>query len=194
MTYRKRRSRSRGRRRRMERPSVSVATYAQLLYIAGQTTQANTTVGKLQRVSQVKNDSGETVNRKIVRVTGSLSYATQPPQGIANVAMFALWAHPIGMSDEELLGFDPFVTGPDGDAGTYEGRPHPRPFGRKMFSHVVQPSGTASQLFQQFEYRTKAKRLLRPGWRLSAGLWSRSTATDAQNFAVGGAIRVVVEG
>lgn len=192
MSYRKRRSG--GRRRRSRRPSVSVATYADLINLQAAPAAADTTKAAIQNLSQVKNTSGETVNRKIVRVSGDLAFATQPSAGHVVVAQFALWAHP-EIDSDGVTELDPFVTGPGGaqPSADYEGRPSPRPFGRKLFAHVLQTGGTATQFFESFRYMTKAQRLLRPGWVLSAALWARSTEANV-NVSVGGAIRVVVEG
>lgn len=180
-------------RRRREAPSVSIATYQDIVNLDVSATAANRTFSSFATLSQVKNDSGETVNRKILRVSGELAWATQPAAGFYTLGMFALWAHPEAQDLTDLSGFDPFASGPDGAATSYEGRPHPRPFGRRLFVHAVQQNGQASQLFREFSYRTRAERLLRPGWQLTAGVWVRTNASTGR-AKLAGPLSVVVAG
>lgn len=188
-----RRMQRRHRFRRRDTPSVSSVTYSQVLQMSLQTTQANQTVSTIQDVSNVSNTSGETVNRKILRVTGNLAFAAQPSAGSTIVTMFALWAHPIATDPEILTDFDPFGGEGPGKPG-FEGRPLPRPFGRRLFAHTLQPGGTATQIFEELRYHTKAERLLRPGWKLSAGLWCRCATSGSHQTQIGGGLRVVVAG
>ena len=186
-TYRRRRS------RRRAKVSTSVVTYQRQirLKLNSSSTAYNVSTTS-QAIDGAENTSGETVNRKIVGVRGTLSYACQPAAGEQTDAMFALWAHPRIEDFPSGTDFDPFDAGPGGARTTYDGRPTPRPFCRKYFSHILQESGTSTQFFQQHNFRSRAQRLLRPGWILTAGLWVRSSAAS-QKVALGGIISVVVE-
>lgn len=188
MRRRKRRS------RRRAAPGTSMVTYQQIVDLDSRPPTAGTTQLVTQELSQVANLEGETVNRKILRIAGDLAFATQPTAGHYVVAMFAMWAHP-KLEDFPTVGaFDPFATGPAGaGTGTYEGRPSPRPFGRRMLVHTLQAGGAATQLFRDMRYSTKAERLLRPGWVLSAGLWVRSSQAGPV-VKVSGLISVTVAG
>jgi len=185
MAGRKRRYRSKG-------PAPSTATYTQKLILQGASTADGATALHTVAFEDIKNTSGETVNRKIVRVTGSLQYAANPSAGKAVWGMFALRAAPELDPWPSVADFDPFNSGPGGSDTAYKGRPSPRPFARRNFIHFVQTGGSATQLFEQFMLRSKAERLLRPGWQLSAGLYVAGDAVI--NVGVAGLIRVVVEG
>ena len=179
-------------RRRSRKVSESIVTYQRIVKLSVTTGSADATSIDSGDVDDVHNMGGETVNRKIIGVRGTLSFATQPPAGDLTVAMWALWAHPAEQDVPSLDDFNPFTAGPTG-SDTYKGRPSPRPFARKYFSHILQSSGTATQHFTQFRVNSKAQRLLRPGWKLTNLLYVRSDVAT-QKAAVGGVISVAVEG
>ena len=187
-----RKMRRRRRSRRRKTVSTSVATYQRVVSIKMETgSNTSDTHTASQTLTGIDNLGGETVNRKIVGVSGTLAYAVQPSQDDQVVAMFALWAHPKVEDWYGSADWDPFDSGPDGST-SYEGRPTPRPFARRYFAHVIQSGGTSTQILQQHTIRSRAQRLLRPGWILTAGLWVRSTEA-AKDVRVGGIISAVVE-
>ena len=189
----KHRMRRHRRRRSHDRPSTSMVTYQRVIGLSGSSSgTANTTTVVSEQVDGVENTGGETVNRKIVRITGELCFSSALTAGDDIVAMLAMWAHPKLDGFPSVDSFDPFTEGPTG-AATYEGRITPRPFGRKYFALNVPASGAIETLSSEFRYHTKAARLLRPGWILSAGLWVRSTKLS-KPFSLNGILSAAVAG
>jgi len=185
--------RRRGSSRRAPRPSVSMATYPQVVALEATGIADSATVVTSLALPDVENTGGETENRKVIRVVGTLMFAAGLAANQHAYAMFALWAHPKLESFPTVTEFDPFNPGPAKGATTYEGRPSPRPFGRKYFSLLTPESlGSVETISEAFRYHTKAQRLLRPGWILSAGLWI--AATTGVKARVGGILQPTVAG
>jgi len=182
----------RQKRRSRKMVSESIVTYSRVVDLQG-TGDGDTTHLVQAQVSGVSNLSGETTNRKIIRVMGTLMFSSNLGAGHHCYAMFALLAHPeIDGSFPPVADWDPFEDGP-GLGADFDGRPSPRPFGRRTFSLVTPNSGGVVEVIQQaFRYSTKAERLLRPGWGLSAGLYLR--ASDGVQGRVGGILRATVVG
>lgn len=183
------------RRRRTDHVSESVITVGQMLDLTA--TGGDFGDGSTKTASVVWNgvDNLGTTNRKIVRVTGDLCFTAALSADQAAVAMFALWAHPTAVTPAEgLLDFDPFDIADNPQAGkeAYDGRPTPRPFGRRMFALNVPKSGSVQTFTENFTYRTRAKRLVRPGWELHGALWAR--ASNNAEIRLTGFLRAVVEG
>lgn len=183
--------------RRMKRHSRtkvsdSIVTYSRVIDLNG-TGDGDTTHLVQGQIPGVSNLSGETTNRKIIRVVGTLMFSSNLSAGHHCYAMFALLAHPeIDGSFPPVTDWDPFEDGP-GLGADFDGRPSPRPFGRRTFALLTPATGGVTETIQQaFRYSTKAERLLRPGWGLSAGLYLR--ATDGVQGRVGGVLRATVVG
>lgn len=186
--------RRRRKRSRSDRPSVSIATYQQFVQLAVATGGTNVTTVTTSVFPNVENTGGETVNRKILRVSGSLMFAANLVADRDLGAMFCLRAAPKDDAWPSVEDFDPFNAGPSLGNVAYEGRPTPRPFGRRMFALVTPAGGGAAEVIQQaFRYSTKAERLLRPGWRLQMGLYVRGSHPDIA-CKVGGVLSAVVAG
>lgn len=170
--------RRRHKRRESDAPATSMITLQRFIDLSpSASTGENNTLLENTDIEGASNASGETTNRKIVSIRGTLMFASKLSAGSHAVAMFAMWAHP-GIDDfPTLADFDPFdESGSDPQQPNYGGRPTPRPFGRKFFALATPQGGGEGEVIQQaFSYGTKAKRLLRPGWKLSAGLWVRAS-------------------
>lgn len=171
----KRRKRS-GTRRRIA-PSVSIAGYTRQIDLAGVCSQNDVTGLVTQDVTDVANGradenfESETVNRKLIRVAGAAMFAARLNDGQHALAQFCLWAHPDHESWPTIAQYDPFTEGP-GKPG-FEGLLAPRTFCRRTFV-LTSPSGSGGSveiIQDQHMIRSKAERLLRPGWKLTAGLY-----------------------
>ena len=180
----------RGRRRRREAPSVSIVTQQVLVDL-------NVTGTDLQTTKLVTADFGveapatETVNRKVLRVTGDLCMSVAAAAGKGSLCMFALWAHPDIEDWPTVAQFDPWSEADQPGQSGFEGRPHPRPYGRRIMALATPSSGVAETVIRDERYRTKAERLLRPGWKLSMGLWVRSEGVAVRVF---GGLRATIAG
>jgi len=182
------------RHRRSEAPSVSIATYQQFIQLVATTGGTNVTVMTDNIFPNVENEGGETTNRKILRVSGSLCFAASMPADRALGALFCLRAAPELDAWPTVADFDPFNSGPTDNPGAYKGRMSPRPFGRRMFALATPAGGGVTEVItQQFRYSTKAERLLRPGWRLDMGLYVRGS-NPGMEVKVAGSLSVVVAG
>jgi len=171
-----------------------MATYTQFIQLAVATGGTNVTTFTKNVLPNIKNTSGETVNRKIVRVTGSLMFAANMVADRDLGAMFCLRAAPLGDAWPEVSSYDPFNAGPALGNESYQGRPSPRPFGRRMFALVTPAGGGVGVTeMQAFRYSSSAERLLRPGWELSMGLYVRGSHPDIA-CKVGGVLNVTVAG
>lgn len=199
MAHRRRRTRRFRHRRGSKRPSVSIATYSRLINLTatGSGLSNGNTVLAHEVVNDVENKTGETVNRKLLSISGELMFAAKIAAGETAVCMFAHLAHPAihGMGDTPLTGddsWDPFNDGPDGST-SYGGRLSPRPFGRRNFVLAAPPTGgEAEVVMNQHVYRTRAKRLLRPGWECSRGIYVR--ASSGVSVRLSGILRYSVAG
>lgn len=156
------------------------------------TSRSGNTVLASAPVADVNNLSGETVNRKILRVSGTLAASSTLAGNTGIAAMFALLAHPKLEDIPSVADFDPFDDGPDG-SNTYEGRPSPRPFGRKYFAFANVSGAPQATYQEEFRYRTKAQRLLRPGWELHSLLYVRVNS-GTPTFRLNGVISASVAG
>jgi len=179
--YRRRRSK----RSRSAAPSVSMVTYTRLIDLEVTPTASDVTALATFTVPEVDNTTGETQNRKLMSVHGQAMMAAKINAGAHAAALFCLRAAPELDDWPAVTDWDPFNDGPGG-AGSYDGRPSPRPFGRKNFVCVTPGTGGVTEVFNQAHtYRSKAERLLRPGWVLQAGLYVRATAqTDVRVFGL----------
>ena len=190
----RRRSRFR-RRRRHERPSVSMVTYTRVIDQSFTAAASNATGLTAFDIPDVSNDSGETVNRKIVGISGMLMMAAACGQNQHAVAMFAHRAAPELDSWPATSDWDPFNDGPDG-SDSYKGRPSPRPFGRRLQVVTVPDtalSASTAQIVQEaHRYHSKSERLLRPGWKLQAGIYVRGST--GVKVRVTGVLRYAVAG
>lgn len=180
--------------RRRESPSTSIVTQTSLVDLSVSNPNTDETYLETQSLGQVENESGETVNRKILRVVGELMFTSNLPANQLAVAMFALRASPSLDPWPAVSDFDPFDSGPDGSA-SYKGRPSPRPFGRRNFALVTPAgSGVVQTIENAFRYHSRAERLLRPGWRLQAGLYVRVRTSGNVHVRIGGILRTTIAG
>lgn len=174
---RHRRHRGRRRHRRRLAPSVSIAGYTRAITLAGTTSgTAFTTTLVTQDVQDVETPSTETVNRKIVGVSGEAMFAANLAANRNLLAQFCLWAHPEHESWPSVADYDPFNEGPGESA--FEGMLAPRAFCRRTFVINTPAGGVAETVLNQHRVKTKAQRLLRPGWKLTAGLYVRGSAAS----------------
>lgn len=172
---RKRRHRGRRRHRRREAPSVSIAGYTRPISLALAAPASDATGLVTVDFPDVANTEGETVNRKILRVTGQGIFTAALTAGQYAFAQFCLWAHPKHEDWPTVADYDPFNDGPGESA--FEGMLAPRTFARRtMVLAVATGSGVAETITQDHLIRSKAERLLRPGWVLTAGLYVRGTS------------------
>jgi len=141
-------------------------------------------------VPDVVTPDSETVNRKILRIAGQAFYAAALTAGQYAVAQFCLWAHPKHEGWPTVAEYDPFNDGP-GESG-FEGLLAPRTFCRRTFVLAVPDSGSGQTIESAHMIRSKAERLLRPGWVLTAGLYLRGTSGVAVRHT--SLLRYVVSG
>ena len=165
-----------GRRSRRTRPSVSVAGYTRLVDLSASTAASQATTLVTTDVADVATPSTETVNRKILRVSGQAMFTAALAANQFAVAQFCLWAHPEHESWPSVSDYDPFTEGPGETA--FEGMLSPRTFCRRTFVLAVAASGSAQTIESAHMIRSKAERLLRPGWKLSAGLYVAGSAAS----------------
>lgn len=193
---RKRTHHRRGSRRRHMAPSVSMVTYTRIVDLSVNGPSNDATAVATADITDVTNTSGETVNRKIVGIHGSavLHCGLAANQHVA--AMICFRAAPTLSDFPSIVEWDPFNDGPrEGtDPTGYEGRPSPRPFARRNFvlatsSHTA---STTELVTEQHAFRSRAERLLRPGWKLQAGLYVR--ASQSVNVRWYGLLRFSVAG
>lgn len=189
---RERRYRRRSRRRREE---VAVSHAAYLDQLGFQTTAGgspNTTVLRTVDVDSVENDPEQTTNRKLVSIAGSMlsSVKLQAGQVIGAMLCFRM------VTDSDpwpaINVFDPFTVGPF-PGSTVGGRPVPLPFARRFIAHAICNGGDPQTFTQEFRMRSRSERLIRPGWKLQAGLYVRCTAANTPIY-VGGLLRLSVIG
>jgi len=182
--------RQRGSRRRREAPSVSIAGYTRFIDLTSPVSVGTGTTRVEADIPDVVAPDTETVNRKILSVTGNAFFTAALPADKVCVAQFCLWAHPKHEDWPGVAEYDPFNDGP-GESG-YEGMIAPRPFGRRTFVLSTPSSGEAQTISAQHLYRTRSERLLRPGWVLTAGLYTRSDIGTSVRFTA--LLRAVVAG
>lgn len=174
MARRSHRGRRRHRRRRVA-PSVSIAGYTRRLQLDATAPSPDLKTGLVTLdVPDVETPPEETVNRKILSVHGQAFFSASLSAQQNVCAQFCLWAHPSHETWPGVDKFDPFQQGP-GEAG-FEGMLAPRPFCRRTFILAVPQSGEAQTISSQHTIRSKAERLLRPGWKLTAGLYLSGSA------------------
>jgi len=162
------------RRKRSVRPSVSIAGYTRPVALGGSTAASNATSLTTTTVADVDNLSGETTNRKLIRVAGKAIFTAALPANKNVMAQFCLWAAPQQESWPTISAYDPFTEGP-GESG-FQGMLAPRVFCRRTFVLATPPSGEAQTITEAHVIRSKAERLLRPGWILQAGLYIRGSS------------------
>lgn len=165
-----------GHRRKRHRtaPSVSIAGYTRPIDLQLAAPASDATGLITVDFPEVDNQSGETVNRKILRVTGMGIFTAALAAGNYAMAQFCLWAHPKHESWPGVDEYDPFHDGPGESA--FEGMLAPRTFCRRTMVLASPASGVAETITQDHIIRSKAERLLRPGWVLTAGLYVRGTS------------------
>lgn len=168
------RGRRRHSRRRRTAPSVSIAGYTRMLSLSKAAPASDATDLVTMDFPEVENTSGETVNRKILRVTGMGIFTAALAAGQYAAAQFCLWAHPKHEDWPAISDYDPFNDGPGESA--FEGMLAPRTFARRTMVLATPASGQAETITQDHIIRSKAQRLLRPGWILTAGLYVRGTS------------------
>lgn len=175
MAMRRRRG-TRHRRRRHTAPSVSIAGYTRYLDLAGTVAAANVTQLITADVPDVSTPSTETVNRKIVGVSGEAMFSAALAAGHDVAAQFCLWAHPEHEDWPSVADYDPFNDGPGESA--FKGMLAPRAFCRRTMVLTVATSGSTQTIQQDHRIKSRAERLLRPGWKLTAGLYLRGNNTS----------------
>ena len=189
-----RRKRYHKRRRMRDAPSTSIVTQTSLVDLSVSNPTNDTTELETARMGQVENQSGETVNRKILRIVGELMFTANLPANSLALALFALRAAPKDDPWPSVSAFDPWDSGPDGST-SYGGRPSPRPFGRRNFALVTPAgSGVVQTIEQAVRYHSRAERLLRPGWDLHCGLYVRVRTSANVHVRIGGALRATIAG
>lgn len=173
MATRRKHTRRRRKRRRVM-PSTSIAGYTRFIDLSGSAGASDGTSLVTTDFPDVVTPPAETVNRKILRVAGQGMFAASLSAGQYAVAMFCLWAHPKQESWPTVSDYDPFNDGPG--ESTFEGMLSPRTFGRRTLVLTAPASGVTETIQESHLYRSKAERLLRPGWVLSCGLYIRGTS------------------
>ena len=163
-------------RRRREAPSVSIAGYTRYIDLAGTVSTANQTQLVTADVPDVVTPADETVNRKIVGISGQAMFSAALAAGHDVAAQFCLWAHPSHEEWPTVDKYDPFNDGPGEDG--FEGMLAPRTFCRRTMVMTVATSGSTQTIQQDHMIRSRAERLLRPGWKLTAGLYLRGNNTS----------------
>lgn len=185
------RRRRKHRRRRHLAPSTSISTYTRPIVISAAGAAQSATVLTAMDVPDVVTPPTETVNRKIIRVTGEMMMACTLSGNEAAFAQFCLRAAPDNQAWPTVAEYDPFTQGP-GETG-YKGQASPRPFGRHALVFTFAGSSDAGTAIQEsHRYSTKAERLLRPGWKLQAGLYIK--ANEGTVVKVAALLRTVVVG
>lgn len=190
MATRRKHRRRRSHSRRSARPSVSIAGYTRPIDLTLQAPASDATGLVTVDFADVVTPPEETVNRKILRVTGMGIFTAALAAGNYAMAQFCLWAHPKHEDWPGVDKYDPFTEGP-GESG-FEGMLAPRPFCRRTMVLASPASGTAETITQDHIIRSKAERLLRPGWVLTAGLYVRGTSGVAVRHTA--LLRAVVAG
>ena len=186
----RRRRHRRGRRRKRVHVSESIAGYTRPLGLEIAAPASNATGLVTMDFPDVVTPSEHTENRKILRVTGQAFFTAGLSAGQRAFAQFCLWAHPKQESWPSVTAYDPFTEGPGETA--FEGMLAPRAFARRTFVLATPPSGVAQTISEVHMVRSKAERLLRPGWILTAGLYVRGTS--GVNVSWNGLLRAVVAG
>lgn len=185
MAHRRGRRRHHRSRRHRRMPSVSSATYTELVKLDPATNARDTTVLATQKWSEIQNL--ETQNRKLLGVAGTFSV-----QSAAEGAVLVChYAHPEVDGIPAVSDWDPFETGPTGAAGAYTGRPSPRPFGRRTF--VVGTGASNNVEIVNHIYRVRSQRLIRPGWNLTTAVYVRDFGANAA-VSVRGVLKATVAG
>ena len=188
---RRRRSRHR-RRRRSTHVSESIAGYTRILNLADPGTTAGLTALHTVDVMDVMTPSEHTENRKILRVEGQAMFSAALAANQQLAAQFCLWAHPEHEDWPTVADYDPFTEGPGETA--FEGMLAPRAFCRRTFVLATPASGGVTEVIQtQHMIRSRAQRLLRPGWKLTAGLYVSSPQSNV-TATWHGLLRTVVAG
>jgi len=182
--------RQRGKTRRREAPSVSIVGYTRFIDITSAVSTGTDTELTTVDIPDVVTPGEETVNRKVLSVTGQSFFTGALPADKVAVAQFCLWAHPKNESWPVVAKYDPFNDGP-GETG-FEGLIAPRTFGRRTMVLSTPSSGVAQTISAQHLYKTRSERLLRPGWVLSAGLYTRADSGVSVRFSA--LLRAVVAG
>jgi len=182
--------RRRGRKRGSAHVSESVAGYTRLIGLSMAAPASNATGLTTVDFPDVQTPSEHTENRKILRVAGTCFFTAALAADKYCAAMFCLWAHPKQESWPNVSAYDPFNEGPGETA--FEGMLAPRAFARRSFVLATPASGSAQTISEQHTVRSRAERLLRPGWILSAGLYVRGSSGVSVSW--NGLLRAVVAG
>ena len=185
-----RRSHHRRRRSRTTRPSTSIVGYTRRLRLFINAPNSGATGLFTMDVPDVSTPDTETVNRKVIRIAGQAIFTASLAAGQNAVSQFCLWAHPAHENWPGIDKYDPFNDGP-GESG-FEGLLAPRTFCRRTFVLATPGGGTAQTFSEAHIIRSKAERLLRPGWKLTAGLYVAGTnAVSVEHVSL---LRYVVAG
>lgn len=180
----------RRRRKRHTAPSVSIAGYTRPVDLSGTAAASDATSLVTQDIADVVTPGEETVNRKILRVAGQAIFTASLSAGKMVMAQFCLWAHPTQEDWPAVTKYDPFTEGPG--QSDFAGMIAPRPFCRRTFVLATPATGVAEVIQAQHTIRSKAERLLRPGWKLTAGLYIRGDSGVAVRHT--SLLRTVVAG
>lgn len=177
--------------RRRIAPSTAIAGYTRRIQLDATAPNPDLKTGLVTvDVPGVVTPSEETVNRKLIRVSGEAFFSCSLSAQENVAAQFCLWAHPEHEGWPSVDDYDPFNDGP-GESG-FEGMLAPRAFCRRTFVLAVPTSGSAETISSQHRISSKAERLLRPGWKLSAGLYvSGSSGVSVSHISL---LRYVVAG
>lgn len=171
MPKRKRYSRRHSRR---AAPATSVVGYTRSLNLVQQLAGSEATSLVTVDFPDVVTPAEHTENRKILRVAGQAFFTATIAANQYAMAQWCLWAHPDHEDWPGIADYDPFNDGP-GETG-FKGLLAPRTFARRTFVLAAPASGSSQTISEQHMIRSKAERLLRPGWKLSAGLYTKGTA------------------
>jgi len=182
--------RRRGGKRNRAHVSESIAGYTRLIGLSMAAPGSDATGLTTVTFPDVATPAEHTENRKILRVAGSCFFAAALSAGNYCAAQFCLWAHPKQESWPAVSAYDPFNEGPGESA--FEGMLAPRAFARRTFILSVPSAGSTQTISEQHMLRSRAERLLRPGWVLSAGLYVRGTSGVQATW--NGLLRAVVAG
>lgn len=180
----------RRRRRRRLRPAESIAGYTRFLDIKSTTSSGTGTDLQTVTFPDVMTPGDHTENRKIVRVAGQAFFTANLAADKVCASQFCLWAHPEQEAWPSVSDYDPFNDGPGQSA--FEGMLAPRAFCRRTLVLSTPSSGVAQTVSNEHMIRSKAERLLRPGWILSAGLYTRADSGVSVRFTA--LLRAVVAG
>ena len=185
--------RRKGRRRNRNRYRVSVARNNVYVAVNADFTAGSATTLASAVVDEVANVSGETQNRKIARVRGSLdiSALVGASQGADIIFMWLAW--PKNLELPTIAEYDPFsnTTGVPGNPA-YQGGVS-APFGIRRLAFGLPAGASAAVLGEPQRYASRGNRLLKPGFELRYALYAKRTgnADVAGRIAFNGSFEVL---